>query len=321
MLLPRPRSVSKIATFTVIAALCVTCLLLIHVWGLDDAGFRTLRARPLQPAADDGLIPKKIWYKLGPKGLTNDTRAWTSSCIDGNSGYAHEFMTDESGDAWVAARFNASRPDIVASYLGLTIPILKADLLRYLLLAAEGGIWSDLDVSCAGVPMDSWVPEEYRAQAGLVVGWEFDVGWGENIIRQFTSWLIMARPGSPHLWTVVDDIVRGIQDKTAEHSVTVAGLRLDMVGEVVDFTGPRRLTRGVLKSLAHTLNVTAIDHANITHLVEPKLVGDVLILPGYAFAASANTYDEKLRDGLGPELVKHHYAGTWKNKNGGEVAR
>ncbi|KAK3694170.1 hypothetical protein B0T22DRAFT_506431 [Podospora appendiculata] len=317
MLIPHARRpTSNVAITIASVALTATGFLLYHTWSDTDSWSL---AKPLPVLTTSDGIPKKIWYKLGPKGLTNATRAWTNTCIDGNPGYAHEFMTDESGDAYVAARF-ASRPDIVASYLGLTIPILKADLLRYLLLVADGGVWSDLDVSCAGVPMDAWVPAAHRADAGLVVGWEFDVGWGENIIRQFTSWLIMARPNSPHLWAVVEDIVQGIQDKTAEHNVTVAGLQLAMVGEVVDFTGPRRLTRGVLKSLARSLNVTAIDQANITHLVEPKLLGDVLILPGFAFAASANTYDEKLRAGLGPPLVKHHYAGTWKNKNGGEVA-
>ncbi|KAI1663214.1 hypothetical protein L13192_12738, partial [Pyrenophora tritici-repentis] len=46
-------------------------------------------------------------------------------------------MTDESSDDYVRTAF-ASRPDIVANYLALPIPIYKADFLRYLLLWDRG---------------------------------------------------------------------------------------------------------------------------------------------------------------------------------------
>lgn len=55
-------------------------------------------------------------------------------------------------------------------------------------------------------------------------------------------------------------------------------------------------------------------------LLEPKMAGDVLILPGYALAASYNTYEEEDQHRVGPSLVIHHYAGTWKNDYGGQVA-
>lgn len=88
-----------------------------------------------------------------------------------------------------------------------------------------------------------------------------------------------------------------------------------MVGDVVDITGPRRMTRGIIKSLKSILN-DAFDERNITGLVEPVLVGDVLILPGYSFAASSNHYKED----KGPALVTHHYAGSWKHDHSGKEA-
>lgn len=63
-------------------------------------------------------IPKKLWYKLGPKGLNDDTRSWTDSCIQKNPDYAVQFMTDSSADNWVERTFNASHPDLVQLYLG-----------------------------------------------------------------------------------------------------------------------------------------------------------------------------------------------------------
>lgn len=46
------------------------------------------------------------------------------------------------------------------------------------------------------------------------------------------------------------------------------------------------------------------------------LVSDVLILPGFSFAASSNYYSKE--NATGPALVTHHYAGSWKNDHGGE---
>lgn len=38
-------------------------------------------------------FPKKIWYKLGPKGMSEQIEAWTSTCIDQNPDYEYEFLT------------------------------------------------------------------------------------------------------------------------------------------------------------------------------------------------------------------------------------
>lgn len=45
---------------------------------------------------EDAEIPKKIWYKLGPKGLSEQAKEWTSSCIDQNPDYEYEFLTVSS---------------------------------------------------------------------------------------------------------------------------------------------------------------------------------------------------------------------------------
>ncbi|KAF1917447.1 nucleotide-diphospho-sugar transferase [Ampelomyces quisqualis] len=262
-------------------------------------------------------IPKKIWYKLGPHGMSEDIRNWTSSCINLNPGYEVVFLNDETGDHYVQ-RFFASRPDIVATYLGLTVPIVKADILRYLLLYNEGGIWSDLDISCEGVPIDEWIPDDYKRRTGLVVGWEFDYGWPGEIVRQFASWTIMAQAGSPHMMQVIEDILEIIHEILEENKVSVENATLAMMGNVVDFSGPRRMTHGIYKSLGKQLNRT-IEESDLNQILQPKLVGDVLIMPGRSFAASANTYKPEEAEHLPPKLVTHHYAGTWRNDHGGEV--
>lgn len=184
---------------------------------------------------------------------------------------------------------------------------------------SAGGIWSDLDVSCEEIPIEAWIPAQFRGKADLVVGWEFDVGWTPGIVRQFASWVIMARPGSPHMLTVIEGIVDALHEIMRKEHVGIENVTLNMTGDVVDFSGPRRLTTGVFKSLEYTLDRT-VSPDEVKEIIQPALLGDVLVMPGRSFAASSNDYAKNgERSGLiSPQLVSHHYAGTWKNDNGGE---
>ncbi|KAH6646642.1 initiation-specific alpha-1,6-mannosyltransferase [Truncatella angustata] len=268
----------------------------------------TPTAKP-EPTPD--TIPKKLWYKLGPNGLSEQLRRYSDSCITMNPTFRHEFMTDSSGDDFVKDKFGASRPDIVDSFLAISVPIIKADLLRYLVLYEYGGVWNDLDVSCE-VPITEWIPNRYNGNASVVVGLEFDVDiW----VRQFASWTIMAKQKSPHLLTVVEDCLEYLAQKAKEYNVGIHDLKLNMIDDIVDVSGPRRLTRGVLKSLSKKLN-EEIGNNEISHVSEPRLIGDLLVLPDFAFANSMNQqYGDKKS---GQVLITHHYAGSWKNTNGGE---
>lgn len=184
--------------------------LLYHLYILSAASISPLVSTDASTEAAiprNGQIPKSIWYKLGPRGLSKDMRAWSDTCILANPAYHAEFMTDDSSDAWVNKTFSATRPDLVEDYLALSVPIFKADILRYLLLWAEGGIWFDLDVSCDGIPMDAWIPDEYKDSANVVVGWEFDHGFEGAYFHQLASWTIMSAPRSPHMLQVIDDFL------------------------------------------------------------------------------------------------------------------
>ncbi|KAG8169886.1 hypothetical protein KVR01_000631 [Diaporthe batatas] len=284
----------------------------------EEIPFQAADAQLPVVAPRPGRIPKKIWYKLGPKGLSYEANLWTDTCISQNPEYHAEFLTDESADDFVREKY-ADRPDIVATYMALTIPIVKADMLRYLLLYSEGGVWFDLDVSCEGIPVDEWIPQDLKEDVGLVVGWEFDAGYPYPFERQFTTWAVMAEKGSRHLIAVVEDIVRSVERVAKENNATIPQLKMDMVGDVVELTGPRRFAKSVTESVRASLNGTSgwKGWDEYYEILEPKLAGDVLILPGYSLAALFNTYEE---GGQGPSLVVHHYAGSWKNDYGGERA-
>ncbi|KAF7945266.1 hypothetical protein EAE96_010044 [Botrytis aclada] len=259
-------------------------------------------------------FPEKILYKVGPQGVSAEAESFRNHCLDLSPSYEYEILDDEAASEYVYKWFS-DRPDVITTYFSLNVPILRADLLRYLILWAEGGMWMDLDVSCDEVPIHRWVLKEYREAANLVVGLEFDWPWeNDNVLHaQFTSWTIMAKPHSPHMMQVIDDILVGVDEVARQHNVSLDGIQMGMIPQVVDLTGPKRMTWSIVKSLNRMLE-RELDDRDITGLRSAKLVHDVLILPGNAFAASQSNFPKD----QGPVLVTHHYAGTWKNKLGGE---
>ncbi|EUC27257.1 glycosyltransferase family 32 protein [Bipolaris zeicola 26-R-13] len=295
-MIPRPAHLARILNYYTLIAICVIGLVY-HLLSSECHFFA-----PVQHTTN-GIL-KLIWYKLGPKGISNDVRNWTDTCIKSILDYQANFITDEGSDEYVRKAF-AFRLDIAQAYLAFSIPIYKADMLRCLLLWDQGGIWYDLDVSCEQIPIDEWAPAEYK-EAALVVVWEFDAEWPEPFDRQFASWTIMSRPRSPRMMQVIDDILE-------------EDLTLKMMGDVVDLTGPRRLTTIIFRSLEKKLKT--INPTEVHSILQPVLLKDVLILPGRSFAASANKYTPEQEALLPPQLVTHHYAGSWKNDKGGEMKR
>lgn len=75
-----------------------------------------------------------------------DVLEWAQSCTEQNPDWHANVLTDESADYWVQMAY-ASRPDIVRTYQQLSVPLLKTNLLRFLVLYSEGGVWSELGVS------------------------------------------------------------------------------------------------------------------------------------------------------------------------------
>ncbi|KAL4874080.1 hypothetical protein BDV12DRAFT_158988 [Aspergillus spectabilis] len=255
-------------------------------------------------------FPAKIWHKCGPKGLTEQAQKLIDQWLEKNPNFRHELLTDDSADQYVLENY-AHWPDVLETYMALTVPILKADFLRVLILYADGGIWSDLDVADE-YPVSDWIPEKFTKDTkhpiNVVVGIEFD-GW------QFTSWTVMAKPHLQHFKAVIEYVVKALKTAAIENKVSLSELTKPMLvdPDVVAVTGPQAITQALLKSVSIETG-QEVDKGQIRSLKEPKLIGDILVLPQAAFAA--------LQGGMpkdqGPYLVSHQYAGSWKNDAGGE---
>ncbi|TLD20599.1 hypothetical protein PspLS_08753 [Pyricularia sp. CBS 133598] len=274
----------------------------------DSIGSGTSSGSPAEPTKADG-IPKKLWYKVGPAGLRKDLKPYVKSCIK-NPGYDFEFLTDKSGDDFVKKHYSWN-PNIVNTFLPITIPIIKADLLRYLILYEKGGIWNDLDVSCEA-PIDEWIPEKYKSNVATVVGMEFD---SDKWLRQIASWTIMAKPKQPHFLIAVEGCLEDVAATAKRLGIPISELKRNQLDDIIDVSGPRRMTRSIFQSLSKSLN-REVGNNDIANVTEPRLLGDVLIMPDHSFADSMNMWWGDKAPGR--KLVVHHYAGSWKNEKGGE---
>jgi mannosyltransferase OCH1-like enzyme len=256
-------------------------------------------------------IPDKVWQSAKSNKLEKNQLEWVYTWTDKNPYHRRELLTDQSAETFVRAKFSATRPDLVELYESIPIPILRADLLRYLMVLADGGIWSDLDATCEK-EVSEWVPEEYRDKPiDMIVGLEFDMEWhgeGTQVASQFCNWVFAARPSSRHLQAVVDAVADTLRKIAADNKVPMQKLQLEMLSDVVDVTGPKIMTVWVLNSLSKALD-RPIDDREFHHIKQPKLIGDLLIMPGNSFAAAQNGYPDDHSD----ELVSHHYWGSWKD--------
>ncbi|PLB52767.1 hypothetical protein P170DRAFT_349180 [Aspergillus steynii IBT 23096] len=264
-------------------------------------------------------IPDKVWHSAKDENVSEQQRGWINSWTKTNPSCRQELLTDRSGEEFVRIHFQETRPDIVEVYQAIPIPILRADLLRYLIVLAEGGYWSDLDVT-SKKPNSHWVPSEYKTRnIDMVVGLEFDFAYrgpGTEVASQFCNWVFAAQPSSRNLQIIVDSVISKLKEVAQANGVAVSGIKLEMLKDVVNVTGPKIMTIAILESLGQLLGRT-VDDRDFSGIKHPKLIGDVLIMPAVSFAASQNGYPTD----QGYALVTHHYEGSWKQADAEAKAR
>lgn len=276
-------------------------------------GPSTSDSPPTTSATPIYTLPDKVWHSAKFDNLSENQREWTGSWTRKNPSFRQELLTDRSAEAFVRAHYFKTRPDIVEVYEALLIPILRADLFRYLVVLAEGGIWGDLDTSCEKDVSD-WVPLEYRNEnIDMIVGLEFDIEWrgaGAEVASQFCNWVFVGRKSSRNLQIIVDTVLNKLKGIAKANAVGIDGITLEMLSDVVEVTGPKIMTVAIMESLGQLLGRT-VDDRDFAHTKRPKLVGDVLIMPGVSFAAlqNGNPTDQ------GDPLVTHHYEGSWKKED------
>lgn len=277
---------------------------------------------PLQ--ATNITFPKKIWqtWNVGPlffeERELNRSRTWVSA----NPGFLYEILTDDNGLQYVETRYGPyglNRSDIVEMYRELSLIIIKADLLRYLVMYADGGVYTDIDVE-ALKPVDKFVPAQFdERHVDLVIGVEIDepsFAYHPTLgakCRSFCQWTFMTKPRVPVLLKLINNIINWLEDTAKTQNAPISNITLSF-DEVILGTGPSAFTGVILDemSLQTGQDVTWDD---FHHLAEPKLVGNILVLTVEAFAAGQDHSNSGLHNSSAA-MVKHHYhASAWDLKH------
>ena len=253
-------------------------------------------------------FPKKIWqsWKDDSENPTERTIGFPRKWRTVNPQHRYERITDDNSDAYVEDRFPANISQV---FISLTDPILKADLLRYLVIMLEGGVWADIDV-LPHQPISSWIPETYQNATNLVVGVENDkhkrpIWPGSPYSIQLAQYTMLAKPNHPAIVTLVDRVASNLahlfEGKQSPDRVTFE--------EVMSTTGPFAFTKVMMD---YFTDVTGIKHTGdeLDRITEPQLIGDVLVLPIDSFGWLPQNHQHEA--GHPSILVEHLFMGSWR---------
>lgn len=206
--------------------------------------------------------------------------------------------------------------DALKQYDAMPRRVLRADFLRYLVLALEGGVYSDVDTKLIRDIRD-WVPKSLRAQTRLIVGLEADTSppvRGTTYEVQFCQWTLASAAGHPTMWTMLDRILR----KFKKTRGGIFGEKLSDE-DVLAMTGPAAWTEVVFEHLDQVagtgVGAPRITWETLTGMREPRLYGDTLVLPIDGFATGV-PHSHASRRMSQQTLVKHQFHGKWRDDRG-----
>ncbi|XXG99570.1 Hairy/enhancer-of-split with YRPW motif protein 2 [Hypoxylon texense] len=197
------------------------------------------------------------------------------------------------------------RINIVDFYRSVNATIIKADLLRCLIMYAEEGVYADIDVEALR-QVHMFIPDRYdESEIDMVSGVEIDqpefkdheILGGKS--QTFCQWTYMAKPQQAVMLKLVESIQDWLTNLAKKQNVPI--------GEVVlDFDEMNERSSGTGTSIAWD---------DFHDLRESKVVGGNLVLDVEAFAAGQGHSDSGNHNARGA-LVKHHYhASNWPSRH------
>lgn len=273
-----------------------------------------------------GSFPKKIWqtWKIDPFSFeerdSSTAKTWTLK----NPSFRYELLTDSNDMNYIEQHFGPggfNRMDIVDLYRSVNATIIKADLLRYLIMYAEGGVYADIDVEALR-PVQRFIPERYdESQIDMVLGVEIDQPQFKNhkILgkksQSFCQWTFMAKPRLPVMLKLVENIQSWLTGVARKQNVPIGEVVLDF-DEVISGTGPSAFTVAILEEMnKRSGGIGSITWDDFHDLDESKVVSGILVLDVEAFAAGQGHSDSGNHNARGA-LVKHHYhASNWPSRH------
>lgn len=263
---------------------------------------------------------RRIWQtsRLPVVAIGDGDREHLKTWSELNPEYRHEVLTDEMMESYVQDTFHNSHPDIEQIYFEVKDYILRSDIIRYLILLADGGVYNDLDVGCEQ-PIKDWIPPQFKDSAGILLGVEVDNKYGPDgrtfkggqDLFQLVNWTLMAKPNQPFMWFLVKRVMDNIRALAASRNQPISKTEFS-VQDVLEVTGPAALTMAFF-DYASDITKSNVTYHNFTKLSIPRLIGEVVILPIHAFGAGHQVKWAGWKESDGTPLVHHYFTGSWKS--------
>jgi mannosyltransferase OCH1-like enzyme len=232
-------------------------------------------------------FPKKIWqlWKVNVLSLEPRDLPRAKSWIDQNPSYRYEVLTDDNDVHYVETVYGPrglNRPDIVHMYKSINTKIIKADILRYLVMYAEGGVYTDIDVEALR-PISRFIPQHYNEiDIDMVIGVEIDQPEYINHpilgkkCMSFCQWTFMCKPGLPVMLKLVENIMAWLSEVAKRQNVPVSEAKLNF-DDVITGTGPSAFTEAILEYISTRVGYK-VTWETFHNLAESKLIGGVLVM-------------------------------------------
>ncbi|KAK4498853.1 hypothetical protein PRZ48_009363 [Zasmidium cellare] len=265
-------------------------------------------------------FPRKIWqtWKVDPMRFEERDHNTAQTWITKNPEYRYEVLTDQNDMAYVETHFGPqglNRPDIVFMYRELSARIIKADLLRYMIMYVEGGLYTDIDVE-ALKSADHFIPTRWQEKdVDFVIGVEIDQPeFKDHPIlgskcMSFCQWTFMSKPRQPVMLKLIENIMMWLRNVALEQNKPISQIELDF-DQVISGTGPSAFTNAVLSEMSRRTG-REVKWDEFHDINESKLTGGILVLTVEAFAAGQGHSNSGTHDGR-QALVRHHYhASGW----------
>ncbi|KAF8306361.1 hypothetical protein DL93DRAFT_2172122 [Clavulina sp. PMI_390] len=281
-------------------------------------------------------IPHKIWQTAKNEN-PNTFHNWQDQV-----GFDYTFMNDADSDAWMKKNFDGSK--ILWTWQHLPSGILQArslaraadaarsDYLRYIVVCFEGGIYSDTDTLLLR-DFSNWGttdPDERikgNGPASLIVGIEADVGGREDWHSwwprplQIAQWTLAGAPFQPALIDVLRKIYlrcadiedwkkkEGLTGAAGDQRIRDAIMNDEVVGSVMEWTGPGVFTDGIIRYLRVQFGVKWPD---LKDRRKPTRWREAVVLPVTGFAPGIGMFNAGGTND--PQaMVQHWFYGSWKH--------
>jgi hypothetical protein len=284
-----------------------------HFWATDGThGSIRQRLAEYSPYNPNGYWTRNIIQSW--RTLLNSSDDFFASWEENNPNFDHIFFLDGEQDQCVRHISSHNLHDIGWTYFELLQKrIFRSDFFRYVAIWALGGIWADVDtwnqrpfdewIAYAGSPTSSLAALE--PQIGMIVGMEYD-HFGDANWTGVCQYVFAAKPGHPVLLEIIAQIVEKAGDiaNRLEQDLDYHDV------EVLETTGPAFFTKIVTQWIKRQWDSSFNVHRDWHNLTEPKLFGDILVMPVWAFGAGRGW-------GPAPTLndprvcVGHQFQGSW----------